>query len=52
MFNWDGLAQRIMNETPLNEDEKSNTRVCIIDNDGNILADTQKQNFIRKNKLS
>jgi len=57
VFDWDGFAQRIMTETPLNEDEKGNTRVCIVDNDGTVLADsenrilTDKINFPKINEL-
>ena len=43
VLNWTGLAQRIVNETPLNDDEKQNTRICITDNDGTILADNQNR---------
>ena len=50
VFNWDGLATRIMNDTPLNEDEKGRTRVCIVDYDGTVLADTQ--NRILSDKIS
>ena len=50
VFNWDGLAQQIMTDTPLNEDEKGSTRVCIVDNDGTVLADTQ--NRILSDKIS
>ncbi|HKB91496.1 MAG TPA: methyl-accepting chemotaxis protein [Opitutaceae bacterium] len=37
VFNWDGLAQKIMNETP---DRKPSTRICIVDEEGLVLADT------------
>ena len=50
VFNWDGLAQQIMNDTPLNDDEKGNTRVCIVDNEGTVLADTY--NHILSDKIS
>ena len=43
VFNWDGLAKRVVTETPLNQDEKEFTRVCIVDNDGTILADTHNR---------
>ena len=41
VFNWDGLAQKIVHETPLEPDQKETTRVCIVDDDGSILADSQ-----------
>lgn len=40
-FNWDGLAQTIVQDTPLTPAEKQTTRVCIVDKDGLVLADTQ-----------
>ena len=40
LFNWEGLAQTIVNRTLLTPEEKANTRVCIIDTAGTILADT------------
>jgi len=49
IFSWDGLAQRIMTGTSLNTDE-NNTRVCIVDNEGTVLADTN--NKILSEKIS
>ncbi|MEO0966513.1 MAG: methyl-accepting chemotaxis protein [Planctomycetota bacterium] len=43
LFNWDDLAQVIVKRTPLAEDEWPNTRVCIADDHGLILADSQDQ---------
>ena len=40
VFNWDALAQTIVNNTPLSADESSSTRVCIVDPTGLVLADT------------
>ena len=40
VFNWDGLAQTIVENTPLPQDEKSRTRVCVVDRQGVVLADT------------
>jgi len=40
VFNWDGLAQKIMHETPIEEAKKALTRVCIVDDGGNVLADS------------
>lgn len=40
VFNWDGLAQKIMHETPIESDKKAATRVCIVDNECTVLADS------------
>ena len=40
IFNWDGLAPKIVHETPLEPDQKETTRVCIVDDDGSLLADS------------
>ncbi len=39
-FNWDSLAQIVVKNTPLSEEEWAKTRACIIDHDGMILADS------------
>lgn len=41
VFNWDGLAQKIMHETPIEPDKRATTRVCIVDDTGFVLADSQ-----------
>ena len=41
VFNWDGLAQVVVKNTPLSPEEWASTRVCILDESGSILADTQ-----------
>lgn len=43
VFNWDGLAQKIVHETPIEESKRSATRVCIVDHDGTLLADSRDQ---------
>jgi hypothetical protein len=43
VFNWDALAQTIVHNTPLAADEKHRARVCIVDNDGHILADSHNR---------
>ncbi len=43
VFNWDSLAQRIMHETPIEPDKKALTRVCIVDDAGNVLADSENK---------
>lgn len=40
VFNWDGLAQKIVRETPIDADRQSRTRVCIVDDEGRVLADS------------
>ena len=49
IFNWDGLAQKIMHETPIEPEKKPLTRVCIVDDAGNVLADSEDK--ILKEKL-
>lgn len=43
LFNWDALAQTIVNDVPLPGDEKARTRVCIVDDAGLVLADTHNR---------
>lgn len=43
VFKWKEFAQRIVNETGLTEEEKEKTRVLICDDNGHILADTNKR---------
>lgn len=40
VFNWDALAQTIVKNVPLDPSEKERTRVCIVDEEGLVLADT------------
>jgi hypothetical protein len=40
LFRWDSLAQTVVRNTPLPEDERPNTRAMIVDKDGFVLADT------------
>jgi hypothetical protein len=41
LFKWQSLAQTIVDNTPLDEEEKRHCRVCILGDDGAILADTK-----------
>jgi hypothetical protein len=41
VFNWDGLAQKIVHDTPIEETKRAATRVCIVDDDGQVLADSR-----------
>ncbi len=43
LFNWESLAQTIVESTPLTPEEKAATRVCIIDRNGMVLADTRRE---------
>lgn len=47
-FNWDGLAQTIVERTPLSEEEWKRTRVAILDEKGLLLADTDGQTLERR----
>jgi hypothetical protein len=40
ILNWEALAQKIITNTPLAADEKSNSRICIVAKDGSVLADS------------
>lgn len=41
VFNWEGLAQTIVKATQISESERSQTRVCMADSTGLVLADTE-----------
>jgi hypothetical protein len=41
VFNWDSLAQKIVHETPIEESKRATTRVCIVDTEGRVLADSR-----------
>lgn len=43
LFNYDSLAQAIMFNTPIDTDLKNTTRVCITDQQGLVLADSQSK---------
>jgi len=43
LFNWESLAQTIVQATPIEAVDKSSVRVCIIDRAGNVLADTRRE---------
>jgi hypothetical protein len=40
VFNWTCLAQTIINQTSINQVDKSRTRICIVDKDGKVFADS------------
>jgi hypothetical protein len=41
IFKWESLSQTVIDHTPISEDEKKNTRICIVDDSGLILADSE-----------
>lgn len=43
LFNWDALAQTVVQNTPLTDAERPLTRVLIIDQSGLVLADTENR---------
>lgn len=43
IFKWESLSQTVINHTPIGEEEKNNTRICIVDDDGLILADSDNK---------
>lgn len=43
VFKWESLSQTIIEHTPIDEEEKKNTRICITDDDGLILADSDNK---------
>jgi len=52
VFNWDGLAQTVVDACPLSKDEWSRSRVCIVDDNGLVLADSNKQILEEKIEFS
>jgi hypothetical protein len=51
VFNWDSLAQKIVHETPIDESKRASTRVCVVDEEGNVLADSRDQILQEKLEL-
>jgi hypothetical protein len=63
LFNWDALAGVILEQTQLTSEEWKRTRICIVDDDARILADTQSghghkvldlpdiKNFFKESKI-
>lgn len=46
VFDWDGLAQTIVQNTPLTAEEKEASRVCIVDDAGRVLADSSNRQLL------
>lgn len=40
VFKWESLSQTVIEHTPISDEEKKNTRICIVDDSGLILADS------------
>ncbi len=57
IFRWEDLAQKIVKGIPISDEERNRTRVCIVDNSGLLLADSQdhvlgeRVEFLAKNDL-
>src|SRR5574338_497798 len=57
VFKWESLSQTVIAHTPISEEEQKNTRICIVHEDGTILADSQgkmlreKIEFNQKNSV-
>jgi hypothetical protein len=57
VFNWEALAQTIVNGVSLTPEEKARTRVCIVDDRGQVLADSHNRiladtiEFSERNRL-
>lgn len=49
IFKWESLSQTIIRHTPIDDDEKKNTRICVTDDDGVVLADSD--NKMLKDKI-
>ncbi len=45
VFNWASFMQKIIQNTPINEEDREKTRICILDKNGKILADSQNKLF-------
>ena len=51
VFNWDGLAQKIVHETPIEDAKRATTRVCVVDHEGTVLADSRDKILVEKIEL-
>jgi cache domain-containing protein/methyl-accepting chemotaxis protein-like sensor len=57
VFRWEELAQKIVKGVHISDEEKDNTRICIVDENGLLLADSKdliledKIEFLGKNEL-
>jgi len=51
LFNWDALAGTIVKDTPIQASEWPRTRVCIVNEEGHFLADTQGGEISQKTDI-
>jgi hypothetical protein len=51
MFNWEGLAQKIVTSVGLPPEEKAATRVCIVDDKCRLLSDSNGRHLVDKLEL-
>ena len=52
VFDWEALAQTIVNRTQVGEAEKRHTRACIVDRSGLVIADSRSRHLSDKLPLS
>ena len=45
LFRYEALAQTIVESMPLSKEEKDTSRVCIVDDSGLVLADSERKNL-------
>src|SRR5262249_46900932 len=43
ILNWEALAQKIIADTPLAQEERANSRICIVTAEGLVLADSMNR---------
>lgn len=48
VFNWDGLAQKVVRDTPIQGEHRERTRVLIADDQGLVLADSAERMLVEK----
>ncbi|MGI0101514.1 MAG: methyl-accepting chemotaxis protein [Nitrosotalea sp.] len=57
VFRWQDLAQKIVKGVPISDEEKNRTRICVVDENGLLLADSKDMmleetiEFLGKNEL-
>ena len=51
LFNWEGLAQTIVQNVPLADSERQATRCVVCDDDGRVLADSHGKQLVDRLKL-
>ena len=51
LFDWDSLAQNIVHNTPIDPADVARSRVCIIDSEGEVLADSKDRQLEERLEL-